>query len=201
MVYAIDMVVKCLKIDFGHLFSSRFKTEDELRGWKNRLWKKLKGLGPQDVLDGYEMLTERNPSDMPEIPELLSATLHCQKMRLADEKNRAEAERLSALPHQPGISESVARQNLAEIRRLLGDVMSGMEKKETGQQQKDRLTRLEEKRIAHEALLDKDFPLRGKDVIPHPGHTCSVGWCPKPGTMSSAITGNGNFYCREHFRN
>lgn len=200
LVYAIETLTKQLKTDFGRLYSSRFTNDQELRDWKNRLWTKARGLHPQDMLDGYESIVDTKPGRLPEIPEIVAATLVFQKIRVNQEKNQAEAERISLMPPKPEISESVARQNLKKIRELLGTAFDGMEQPETEQQRKERLVRLEQKRLAHEELLNKDFPMRGKDIMPPPSHECHVGWCRKPGTMSNAITGNGNYYCREHFK-
>lgn len=199
MVYAIETLARQLKIDFGRLYSSRFANDQDLKDWKNRLWTKAKGLHPQDMLDGYESIVDTKPGRLPEIPEIVAATLDFQKKRTQEEKNKSEAERIGMMPPKPEISESVARQNLKKIRELLGTTFGRMEEPETGQQRKERLIRLEQKRIAHEELLNKDFPLRGQDIIPPPSHECHVGWCRKPGTLSSSVSGNGNFYCSEHF--
>ena len=199
--YAIEAIAKYLKTDFGQLYAKQFLTEQDLTNWKRRCWVKVKGLHPGDILDGYEMLVGQKPLHLPTIPELANAALHCQKVRETQEKNQAEAERISLMPPKPEISESVARQNLKKIRELLGDAFDRIEKPETETEKAARLVRLEEKRLAHEALLDKDFPLRGKDIVPPPTHECHVGWCRNPGTMSNATTGNVNYYCNEHFKN
>jgi hypothetical protein len=199
MVYAIETLAKQLKTDFGRLYSSRFTNDQELKDWKNRLWTKAKGLHPQDMLDGYESIVDTKPGRLPEIPEIVAATLVFLKIRVNQEKNQAEADRIALMPPKKEISESVARKNMDKIKKKLGTAFDRMDEHETEQQKKERLIRLEQKRLEHEELLNESFPMRGKDIIPIPSHECHVGWCRKPGTMSNATTGNGNFYCGEHF--
>lgn len=199
LVYALKLIEKNMRSDFGHLYSTQFKTDEDLRDWKKRIYTKLNGLHPKDILDGYEAIVDAKPAHMPTIPEILDATTHSQKTRLKHEQNQREAERLSALPPSKEISDNIAHENLKRIRALLADAGEKMDKKETEAERKERLVRLEQKRLAHEELIKQDFPLHGKELITIT-HKCSVGWCDKPGTLSSAISGNGNYFCREHWR-
>jgi hypothetical protein len=200
MVFAIETIARQLKIDFGRLYSSRFTNDQEIKDWKNRLWGKIKGLHPQDMLDGYESIVDTKPGRLPEIPEIVSATLVFQKIRKKNEKNNAEAERIALIPPKPEISDSVARQNLKKIHELVGSAFSRVDSQENENQRKDRLVRLEEKCLDYDGLIKKDFPMIDKQFIPSPDHECNVGWCRSAGTVSSSTTGNGSFYCSEHYR-
>ena len=197
---AVIQLVNAMAADFGDRYKQAFKDDEQVLQLKRRLYAKLKGLHIGDIYDGYELLVEQKPSFVPTVPEIVESVINCQKTRINQEKNQAEADRISLMPPKPEISESVARQNLKKIHELLGNAFDGMEQPETEQQRKDRLVRLGEKRLEHEEILNKAFPMRGKDIIPPPSHECHVGWCRKPGTMSNATTGNGNFYCGEHFK-
>lgn len=198
LVYAVDMVAKNLKHDFGNYLKARFDSDNDLSDWKNRLYAKLKGLHPQDILDGYDMVVDKKPSHMPEIPELLSATLTCQKERVRAAKNMIESEQIALMSPRQEISGSVARQNLAKIRGLASESMANMENTETPAQRDERLARLKQKTVEHDAIMDDAFKGQVKAYI-DPAHQCNVGWCGKPGVKSTAITGNGNFYCRDHY--
>jgi hypothetical protein len=143
-------------------------------------------------------LVEKKPSYVPTVPEIAESVLYCQKKRLNDEKNQTEAERIGLMPPKQEVSESVARQNLKKIRELLGNAMADIDKPETPKEKAERLERLKEKSASHEELLKKSFPLHGKQLMAV-DHKCHVGWCDKYGTMSHAISGNGNWYCAEHF--
>lgn len=196
---AVKTLVDVMSSDFGERFKQTFTDAEQLRQLKRRLYSKLKGIEVCDIYDGYERLVELKPSFVPTVPEITESILHSQKTRLKHEQNQKEAERLSALPTSKEISDSIAHENLKRIKALLADVGEKMEKKETEAQRKERMVRLEQKRLAHEELLKQDFPLHGKELISIT-HKCSVGWCDKPGTLSNAISGNGNYFCREHWR-
>jgi hypothetical protein len=196
---SLQVMERCLKTDYGNLFTSQFKTDEDHDNWKRRIHSKLNGMHPQDILDGYELLTDAKPNSPPKIPEIVEATIRAKKIRLDYEKNQAETARLESLPKKPEISDSVAKENLAKIRDLLGKATAAMERPETGDEKIERLARLKQKTIDHDALLAKDFPGLGKKLITPVQHECGVGWCREIGTRSSSITGNGVFYCKEHY--
>lgn len=189
-------MVNCLTLDYTVLFKSRFACDDDLRAWKNRLFQKLGGLDPRDFLSGYERLIELKPSRMPEIPDLLWATLECQKGRVKLEKNFEESNRVALMPPKKDMPESVARENLGKIRFLLSKAMHRINTNVDG---KERLLLLEEKIQQHERLLDISFPNRGKTYL-NQQHKCSVGWCDNHGTMSSSTSGSSNWFCRGHMK-
>lgn len=196
--YAIKTIAKQLKTDFGQLYVKQFSLEDELIDWKRRAWVKLKGLHPQDILDGYEMLIEKKPSHMPTIPEITEATLFFQKQRKQRDKDNVEAVRIAGLP-KPEMSEPGAKQNLKKIHEMLCKAFKNYDKKETEKERKARALRLEEKRLAHEKLLRQSIPLYGKTIIDQ-DHKCQVGWCDRPGVLSGTTSGGSNFFCNEHFK-
>lgn len=195
---AVIQLVNVMASDFGDRFKQAFKDDEQITQLKRRLYGKLKGLHIADIYDGYEMLVDKKPSYVPTVPEIVESVLYCQKKRLNDEKNQTEAERIGLMPPKQEVSESVARQNLKKIRELLGDAMGDMDKSETAQEKAERMERLKEKSASNDALLKKAFPLHGKPLMAV-DHQCHVGWCDKYGTMSHSITGNGNWYCAEHF--
>jgi hypothetical protein len=200
LVYALKTIANCLKTDFGHLYSAQFKSEKDLGEWKKRIWEKMNGMHPQDILDGYDAIVDAKPSHLPTIPELLESTLTAQKNRRKQESNKAESARVGLLPPKQEIPDSVARENFKKIREMLGNAMDKIDDQETKTEREERLVRLKQKWDAHETLLDNGFPNRDKEFMPHPSHECSVGWCRKPGTITSSTTGNGNYFCIEHFR-
>lgn len=196
---SLQVMERCLKTDYGNLFTSQFKTDEDHDNWKRRIHSKLNGMHPQDILDGYELLTDAKPNSPPKIPEIVEATIRAKKIRLDHEKNQAETARIGSMPKKPEISDSVAMENIKKIRELLGNTMANMEKPETQEEREARLARLKASIESHEELLIKDFPGLGKKLITPVQHECGVGWCREIGTRSSSITGNGVFYCKEHY--
>ena len=196
---AVIQLVNVMATDFGDRFKQAFKDDEQITQLKRRLYGKLKGLHIPDIYDGYEMLVDKKPSYVPTVPEIVESVLYCQKKRLNDEKNQTEAERIGLMPPKQEVSESVARQNLKKIRELLGNAMADIDKPETAQEKTERMERLKLKSASHEGFLKKTFPLYGKSLMAI-DHKCHVGWCDKYCTISHAITGNGNWYCAEHFR-
>lgn len=202
---AIRSLTNMMRLDYGGLFTHQFPKDDkgrerEVKAWQFRLLSKLRGLDPRDVLDGYDTLLGEKPSALPTVPELVAATLRQQKLRLKESQGQAEAERVALLPPKPEVPDTVARQNLAKIREMLGQATAGAGAKETEAEREARLKRLADKVAAHEALLQKDFPLYGKPLVVKPAHQCAVGWCDRPGTTSSGTKGDGKYYCGEHYR-
>jgi hypothetical protein len=193
---AIRIITNSMRLDFGGLFAKQFEGENaSVKKWQYRLLEKLQGLYPQDVLDGYEAITDQKPGHLPTIPEIAYATVQRQRERLKQEQNQVEAERLSALP-PPDIKADPKR-----VFALMREALGGMDGRETEAEKQARLGRLQDKLAAHEALLRTDKAAgRIKTVYLDNSHTCAIGWCLKPGVLCHSTGGGGNFYCTEHYR-
>ena len=190
---------KCLKADFGNLFNKQFKTDEELNFWKKRIWEKFQGMHPPDILDGYDVIVEQKPSHLPTIPELLDATLKSKKKRINDEKNTEESNRISLMPPRPEMTDTMDKKNPRMIRTMMADSSGKMGKKEAEEERKERLIRLEEKRMANEQLI-KAISQSGRSLVFHESHKCAVDWCMEIGTVSHSTNGTGSWYCGLHFR-
>lgn len=190
--FALKTLENCLKADYGSLFTSQFKTDDDLNEWKKRIWVKMMGLHPQDILDGYEAITDDKTRKMPNVPDLVQSTLESQKKRIKREKNQVESESIALLP-KPEVKIDKKR-----IFDLIREYMGDIELTENKEQKKERLERLKQKTIDHQDMITR-FLGNIKYVI-EPSHECNVGHCLKAGTISSSTTGNGNYYCAEHYR-
>lgn len=192
LAYAIKFIAKVMKADFGMLYAKQFPTEEDFVIWKKRMWQKLKGLHPQDILDGYDYLLGQKPNHLPGIPEIVAATLHCQKQRLKSEREVAETNRLAALPPSQEIPDDMAKQNLVKIRALLAEAFNRNHLNDTEEKRQEQLA-------AHDELLKRDFPMYGK-VVMDTTHKCAVGWCGNPGVLTNATSGAEHWYCNEHFK-
>lgn len=198
LAVAVKTIVDVMATDFGERFTRTFSDAEQVRQLKRRLYAKLKGIAITDIHDGYDRLVDSKPSFVPTVPEIVEAVLFAQKQRRNSEKNQQEANRLAELPPSKEISESIANDNLKKIRVMLSEATAHMDKKETPDEMSARLVRLEEKRLAHEALLAESFPKKTPYI--EPSHECSVSWCRDAGTISHSPKGGGNFYCAKHFR-
>lgn len=173
-------LTKCMKADFLNVFSKSFKTSDDLRDYRRRLYQKVKGFELCDIEDGYETYIESKPKFCPTIPELLACIESARKERLRSQNEHLEAERLASLP--PPTIQCNPLQMLAEAKRSAPGAPT-----------------MEERLKSHAALLTLHSHLIKK---PRFGaiHKCGVSGCAELGALSTTTKGGGNFYCREHYR-
>lgn len=172
-----------MKTDFGRQYASQFKTDDDLRLYKRRLYTKLHGFDVGDIADAYELFVDSGKTFCPTIPELLEHVEIAQKQRKQREQATAEVSRVAALPPPTIQCDPLAM--LAEAKQAV-------------KQRKDGLSR-EEQIKKHDAVL----VIYGKSIKKRefgPEKCCEVGYCKKPGTLSHNTKGGGPFYCTEHYR-
>ena len=176
----ILQITHAMKIDFGAQYKKQFENDEDLRQYKRRLYTKLIDSLVPDIIDGYEAYIESGKVFCPTIPELITNIEAAKKNRLRKEANNREVERVAALP-APKVIECNPMALLAESKNKAGPI--------------DRAHTLKN----HEALLT----LAGdkiRKVAVLPSQLCAVGFCQKPGALSRATNGGGEFYCAEHFR-
>jgi len=182
-------MINAMKADYGRIFTKQFFDEETLTNFKRRLYQKLKGLEIEAVVEGYELCIERNTKFCPTVPEIVAAVLETIKRHQKRDENRAEAQRVSALP-APKISCNPLE--LLDQAKSAGELGAG----QTGE---ERMARRAELLKNHEAML----VLHGhsiKRIHADIEHSCARHGCRMPGGISSGITGKGNFYCADHYR-
>jgi hypothetical protein len=180
LAQVILQITHAMKTDFGAQYKKQFANDEDLRLYKRRLYTKLIDSSVPDIIDGYEAYIESGKTFCPTIPELITNIEAAKKDRLRKEANNREVQRVAALP-APKVVECNPLAMLAEAKDKAGTVSKA-----------DILKN-------HEAVItlagDK---IRRVDVLPV--HCCAVGFCQKPGVLSRATVGNGDFFCKEHFR-
>jgi len=180
---AIVSMMNAMKADFGPIFTKAFSTEEETTQYKRRLYKKLKGISLNAIIDGYESLVDKGTKFCPTVPEILEAVVRAEKEHKKAQINRIEAERVSALPPPTITCDPV---------QMFADAKA----KQTGRPTRAEMDSMIEN---HRALLI----LHGnniKSIRPNGDQICKYGACNKAGTLSGSTSGGGNFYCIEHFR-
>lgn len=185
-----------MKTDFGERFSRVYPSAESIEHLKARLLTKLTGFNPVDIVNGYEQLIETKPAYVPSVPEIAEAVREEKTARIRREQAQSEVARLSALPPPKAPPDSVAKENLRQIRELLGNAAAKIDRRETETERQDRLVRLETKRRGHEAMLAACFAQPYVEAA----QQCKVGWCTKPGTLSASTKGSENWFCAEHFK-
>jgi hypothetical protein len=172
-----------MRTDFGRQFSVQFRTEDDLRQYKRRLYTKLRGFDVNDVADGYELFVDGGKAFCPTIPELIEHVELAQKQRRQRELAAADVQRVTALP-APTIQ--------CDPLKMLAEAKRAAMTRRGGPSLADRLK-------SHEALL-KSHAKNIKTREFGPDKCCDVGHCKNPGALSHGTTGSGPFYCAKHYR-
>lgn len=184
----ISSLVVTMAMDYGNIYKNQFQTELDVTHFKQRLRSKLVGLKLENIRKGYEHAALASPKYCPNAMQIVAAVIELEKIDKQNEKNRKEAERIGALP-KPTIT--------CNPMKMLRDAMRQIEIDELG------MTK-EEKREAHFKRLEAHNSLMAvhlsKEKKNSAEHLCCVSFCDKPGVLSNATSGNGSFYCREHFR-
>lgn len=180
LAQCILSMISAMQSDFGHRYTSQYADPEQLRQYKRRLYQKLKGFEIPDIVDGYEIYLKTKSEWPPTVPRLLEHVEEAEAARRKKEENKRIADKVAALP-VPKVIECDPLAMLAEAKDKAGTASKA-----------DILKN-------HEAVItlagDK---IRKVEVQPH--HCCAVGFCQKPGVLSRATGGNGDFFCVEHFR-
>jgi len=176
---AIIQLTDALKFDYGDQYEKRYSSDQKIKDFKNGLLTRLRGINPEAVMYGYRMAAELSPTFMPNVMLLCEAITIAVKTLQNNKKNLIEAERFALLP-APTIT-------CDPIEMLANAKINTRPTRE----------RMDEMIKAHNALLNIH-----RDKINHgpPTKPCAIGYCNKAGTISGNTRGDGNFYCKEHFR-
>lgn len=185
----IVSIMSAMRADFGRIFTKQFGDEEMITLFKRRLYQKLKGIDLEAIIEGYELCIERNTKFCPTVPEITAAALETVKRHKKRDENKAEAERVSALP-APKIScnpiEMLAKAKFSTP----GQINETSE--ERMKRRADILKNHEAILVLHSHKITRRFA--GDE------HRCEYGGCHSAGGISNGTTGKGNFYCATHFR-
>lgn len=181
-------ITKAMKADFGQQYIKQFAVDEDLRQYKRRLYAKLRDKNLADIMTAYDDYVEAGNKFCPNIPELLEHIDEAAKNRRRLEANHEEALRIGNTP-KPTIE--------CQPLEMLKDAREALRQKQQTSEEKmrDRAAALK----AHEELLHAHRNNIQRKYADNE-HSCHVGYCSKPGTMSTGTTGKGNFYCAENYR-
>jgi hypothetical protein len=193
LAIAINELVKAIQVDFVEAFNLAFKGGSEkveaLRLFKRRLYQKLRGKKPADIVDGYELCFDRMKDvdtkrrKLPDIPSIVADTDAAEKLRKQREREKEEAERRSRAIEAPKI-ECNPLEMLATAH-------------EAAKHGNGSTTTREERLRNHEAILT----LHSRSIRHYQddgSHKCAVGNCHKLGSITDSTRGGSNWYCLEH---
>jgi len=186
---AVSRIVMVMSSDYGASFKRTFTNDEEVLNLKRRLYSKLRGLPIDCIVDGYEDCVAASPKFCPTVPEIIGAVLEVIKRRKKHAENKAEAERVSALP-APTISCNPIEM-LASAKKS-----SGIDQKETSEERMKRRAEIEKN---HNALLTLNSS-KIKKIYAKIEQSCQHNGCRNAGGISNSTNGKGNFYCADHYR-
>ena len=196
LTLAVAQLVYYLKLDFGKEFKRQIPDDEQdehVTKFMTHMIERLSELGfketPELVAAGYKLALAEHTKIMPSGNQLITSMLEARKQFRQAEKNRLEAERVSALPPPKPTRTANPIQMLKEAMARIAE-----EEKDFTKEQK-RAAHL--KRLADHDKLIAEFDAKTKRNAS--SHPCSSNFCTNPGTMSHGTTGAGNFYCTEHF--
>lgn len=187
----IVSIMNAMRADYGRIFTKQFGGEDGaeiITLFKRRLYQKLKGIEIEAIVEGYELCIGRTTKFCPTVPEIVGAALEAVKAHKKRDEKLAEAARVSALP-EPKIIDCNPLEMLAKVKSVVAGEETDAE----------RLKRRIDILQNHEALLVLNSH-KIKRRYAGQEHECEYGGCKNAGGLSSATTGNGNYYCSTHYR-
>jgi hypothetical protein len=185
----ITHLLRAMKADFAQKFSSRFTDDRELRDYKQRLRKIFENNTAADIYDAYERYLDTRPEWPPTNIDLRSHLEDLLKDRKKQMENKAEAQRIAALPAptiEVNAMEMLAKAKAASKTKGKDDHAAWMKRKAAADQNNAAVLMLHSHRIRKRYASAE--------------HKCAVEFCRKAGTNSASNTGGGNFYCKEHYR-
>lgn len=182
LAVVITAVVDAMHTDYPQAFASAYKTDEDIRQLKRRLYSLLRTINPAAVADGYDACVQLKPGYLPTVPEIASAAYECDKSIKAKERNALHADAVAALPN-PNAPMPV------NVRKEFERVMENRGK-----------TDMETLVKRHEELIRADIKRQAIRIPTMTNNKCAVGGCEKTGVLSHSTTGGANFYCAEHFR-
>ena len=188
LAMAIVHMMRAMASDYGAMFTKQFPTEESAKEFKQRLYKKLGGIEITSIYEGYELAVQASPKFCPNAMQIVASAVAAEKDAKRKEKNRLEAERVSALPPPTITCNPIA---------MLREAMAKIAAEEAGMTKEQKRERHLERLKAHEALMAEHMA----KIRHNPqDHLCAAHMCGNAGTMSHGITGGGNYYCADHFR-
>ena len=185
---AITGMMKAMAADYGTVFKNQFQTEEDQTNFKRRLYVRLRDFNPKNIRKGYEHAALASPKYCPNAMQVVAAVIELEKIDKKNEKNRKEAERIGALP-KPTIT--------CNPMKMLRDAMRQIEIDELGMTKEEKREAHFKRLEAHNSLMAVHLSKEKQNAV---DQLCCVSFCDKPGVLSNTTSGNGSFYCIEHFR-
>jgi len=187
---SIIIMINLMRIDYPEQFDKRFKPSlgkevsyDALWQYKKRIYVEVKSFYPSAIINGYRVSAKNSPDYIPKVQNIIAAIEAVDKEHKKSEIRRIEAERVSALP-EPSITCDPVQ------------MFSDAKMKQNGLP-----TRVEmDARIENHRALLIIHGGKIKSIKPNGEQLCKYGYCNNAGTFSTSTKGDGNFYCKEHFR-
>jgi len=186
----IVSMINAMQADYGQVFTKQFSDSEILKNYKRRLYQKLKGLPIDAIVDGYELSAEASKKFCPTVPEIVGCVLEVVKRNKKAENNKAEADRVAALP-PPKIVECNPLELLANA-KAASDTASKEDKAAW-------MARKAEALKNHNAVLNLNNH-KIKRVEPSLAHQCVVAGCYTTGNLGAGTKGSDNWYCSKHFK-
>lgn len=178
LAMVIQEVTVAMKTDFGRQYQSQFKTDEDLRQYKRRLYTKLRDFDINDVADGYEIYVNSNKGFCPTIPEFIACVEQAEKESRRRREAEIEVARVAALP-PPTVQCNSAEMLRQAKAKPKGDLQAALKN--------------------HDAVLKiNSHNIKSRRFGPE--HSCAIGFCQKAGALSHNTKGGGPFYCLEHYR-
>lgn len=199
LAMAILSLVAVCKADFGEQWAKQFSNEEELRMWKRRAYRQMKGFEPATVVDGYERAVKVKAPYMPSLNDIVMAVRGLGAER---ERERAALAYVNAPKLTPGSGiagyvEFLDAQADGDLARGCIAMMREIFAKQPAKTEEEREQRMAKALSAHDTLI------KMKPLIPRAygeRRECGKTGCDSPGTISHNTTGEGPWFCAAHAR-
>jgi hypothetical protein len=186
LAMAISQIAKAMKLDYGTQYIKLYAKNEDLQAYRRRLYNLCTNTAPIDITTGYSDYLKSGSPFCPSIQNLLVFIDNAKKARLKIERNKEESVRVSALPAPTITCNPVEMFTAAKVEN----------ESYTPEEAKERHKML---LINHDAMLKlnahKIYTRYASDQ-----QSCSYDGCRKSGAISNGTKGEGNFYCKDHFR-
>lgn len=179
-------IVGAMQSDFAQAFNLNYKTEEDIRQLKRRLYAKLRGLDVDCIPTGYELCVDAKPNFLPTIPEIIAGVLQAIKNKKRSIRNQDEFNHSLALPNpKTGVMPR-------SIKDAYGKILMAASRDEAARQE-----HLKSLAASHDELL-KEHEQRG--LIKKQASVLLCCRCGRHGVLSHSVRGDSNWYCADHFR-
>lgn len=182
---AVHQVTKVMKADRPARFNKTYKTDDDIKALRSRLYSKLKNLEPLSIIDAYDNIVNEDSNFLAEPIEII------KEAKKIDLRRKEEKARYSDL-EQKKLTDKTKKILQCNSSDLLIKAREKVEKRgKIGGKESIKYKKLAELELNK---LTAMVPQNYADNF----HKCNYHECSRAGTISRSTNGSENWYCNAH---